>query len=34
MNDFLLSVLTLVLFLSLLTFVTILEKKASKRYKP
>jgi hypothetical protein len=34
MNDFLLRVLTLVVFVSLLTLVTIFEKKALKRYKP
>ena len=34
MDDFLLRVLTLVLFVLLLTFVTIFEKKASKRHKP
>ena len=34
MNDFLLRLLTLVLFILLLTLVTIFEKKASKRYKP
>jgi len=34
MNDFLLRVLTLVLFVLLLTLVTIFEKKAAKRYKP
>ena len=34
MNDFLLRLLILVLFVSLLTLVTIFEKKASKRRKP
>jgi hypothetical protein len=34
MDDFLLRVLTLVVFVSLLTLVMIFEKKASKRYKP
>lgn len=33
MNDFLVRLLILVLLVSLLTFVTIFEKKASKRYK-
>jgi len=34
MDDFLLRVLTLVLFVLSLTLVTILEKKAAKRHKP
>jgi hypothetical protein len=34
MNDFLLRVLTLVLFVLLLTLVMIFEKKALKRHKP
>ena len=34
MNDFLLRLLILLLFISLLTLVTMFEKKASKRYKP
>jgi hypothetical protein len=34
MNDFLLKLLILVVFVSLLTLVMIFEKKASKRHKP
>ena len=34
MDDFLLRVLTLVLFVLSLTLVTIFEKKASQRHKP
>jgi len=34
MDDFLLRLFILLLFISLLTLVTIFEKKALKRYKP
>ena len=34
MNDFLLRLLTLVVFVLLITLVMIFEKKASKRHKP